>query len=354
MKNRITTRFFPALAAAALVCTPVSGWAVELPDTLSRPATTSDLAPRSMLSAIARAGERLVAVGERGHIVLSDDQGNSWRQAPSPVSVTLTAVCFSDSQHGWAAGHRGVVLHTNDAGDSWKLQLDGLRFAEAAYQRAQQLDNADLEYSAQMLVEDGPDKPFLDVQCQDRQSVAAVGAYGLGVRSTDGGATWNPLLTLMEGTDQSHVNAIHAIGNDLYMAGEMGGLYHSDAALSQIERLSQPYEGSYFGLLGNASQLWAFGLRGHAFVSSDAGQNWRQLPVPTTQSLTAGTLLRDGSLLLTDTAGSGWLSRDDGRSFHRVRAEHRFPLTELLPMADGSVLAVGSNGVTRFSAEQLD
>lgn len=353
MNNKIGTSLACLLVLIALAATPVTGLAAELPDTLSRPATLSELAPRSMLSAVAWAGERLVAVGERGHIIVSDDQGASWQQRPSPVSVTLTSVCFTDGQRGWAVGHRGVVLHTADAGNNWALQYDGQRFAEAAYQQARE-QGSELEYSTEVLVEDGPDKPFLDVQCLGQQSVVAVGAYGLGVRSSDGGASWSPLLSLMEGTEQSHVNAILTVGDALYMAGEMGGLYRSDAAVNQLERLDQPYEGSYFGLLSDASQLFAFGLRGHAFASDDGGQHWRQLAIPTSQSLTAGSLLPDGSLLLTDAAGSGWLSRDGGHSFQRVRAEHRFPLTELLPLADGSVLAVGANGITRFSAEQFN
>lgn len=353
MKNKITTRLLPLLAATALACLPVRAQTIELPDTLSRPAMQTELAARSMLSAVARAGDRLVAVGERGHIILSDDQGLSWRQAPSPVSVTLTAVCFADEQRGWAVGHRGAILHTTDGGTSWSLQLDGQRFAEIALQQAREQDS-ELEYSAEMLVEDGADKPFLDVQCLGRQTVVAVGAYGLGVRSSDGGSNWHPLLALMQGTEQSHVNAMLALGDALYLAGEMGGLYRSDALVSQVERLEQPYEGSYFGLLGSRQQLLAFGLRGHAFVSRDAGQHWQQLPVPTSQSLTAGTLLADGALLLADAAGGGWLSRDDGRSFSRIRAARPFPLTGLLPLADGSVLGVGSNGVTRFSAEQLN
>ena len=45
-----------------------------------------------------RAGNRLVAVGERGTILLSDD-GQAWRQVPSPVSVGLTGVSFGDDQH---------------------------------------------------------------------------------------------------------------------------------------------------------------------------------------------------------------------------------------------------------------
>src|SRR5690606_40551834 len=119
--------------------------------------------------------------------------------------------------------------------------------------------------------EDGPDKPFLDVQCLGRQSVVAVGAYGLGVRSNDGGATWTPLLSLMAGTEQSHVNAVLAVDDALYMAGEMGGLYRSDAAVNQLERLGQPYEGSYFGLLAGYGQLFAFFLRGHAFAFRGGG-----------------------------------------------------------------------------------
>lgn len=353
MNNKIGKSLACLLVLTALAATPATGLAAELPDTLSRPATLSDLAPRSMLSAVTRAGERLVAVGERGHIIVSDDQGSSWQQRPSPVSVTLTSVCFSDDQQGWAVGHRGVVLHTADAGNNWTLQYDGQRFAEAAYQQAR-AQGSELEYSTEMLIEDGPDKPFLDVQCLGQQSVVAVGAYGLGVRSNDGGASWTPLLGLMEGTEQSHVNAVLAVGDALYMAGEMGGLYRSNAAGHQLERLSQPYEGSYFGLLGDTSNLLAFGLRGHAFVSNDGGQHWRQLAVPTSQSLTAGSLLPDGALLLTDAAGSGWLSRDQGHSFQPVRAEHRFPLTELLPLADGSVLAVGANGITRFPAAQFN
>ena len=175
MNNKIRTSLLPVFVTAALLCTPMMTLAVTLPDTLSRPATSSELASRSMLSAVARAGDRLVAVGERGHIILSDDQGSHWRQAPVPVSVTLTSVCFADDQRGWAVGHRGVVLHTADAGETWALQLDGQRFAEAAYQRAQE-QGSELEYSTQMLVEDGSDKPFLDVQCLGRQSVVAVGA----------------------------------------------------------------------------------------------------------------------------------------------------------------------------------
>ena len=66
------------------------------------------------------AGSSIVAVGEYGNVVLSDDDGKTWRQAKSvPTQVTFTAVAFVDDKNGWAVGHDTVILHTSDAGETW-------------------------------------------------------------------------------------------------------------------------------------------------------------------------------------------------------------------------------------------
>lgn len=44
---------------------------------------------------VVHAGKRLVAVGDRGHILYSDDQGNTWTQAKVPTRQLLTAVFSS-------------------------------------------------------------------------------------------------------------------------------------------------------------------------------------------------------------------------------------------------------------------
>ncbi|MNV92620.1 hypothetical protein D3C71_1872360 [compost metagenome] len=77
------------------------------------------------------------------------------------------------------------------------------------------------------------------------------------------------------------------------------------------------------------------------------------MAVPSNKSLTAATQLRDGSVLLADESGQGWLSRDDGRSFRPVEPQQRFPLIALLAMPDGGSLAVGTNGITRFPPSAL-
>ena len=90
-------------------------------DPLLVPAITSAKASQAMLLSVTQAGARLVAVGEHGIIVYSDNQGKSWTQAAVPVSVTLTAVFFPDPQVGWAVGHDGVVLRSQDGGKTWEL-----------------------------------------------------------------------------------------------------------------------------------------------------------------------------------------------------------------------------------------
>lgn len=343
------------LALSAVTCVQAAPeQAGVLPDSLSQPAVSSRLAEHSMLSDIARAGQRLVTVGVRGHILYSDDEGRSWQQAQVPVSVTLTGVCFADEQHGWAVGHRGVILASGDAGQTWHLQLDGNRAALALVDEARK-QQSDLLESAEMLVDDGADKPFLAVHCSGVGQAIAVGAYGLAFRTEDGGQHWQPSLAALSGTEQRHINALTAAPEGLYLAGEQGGLYRADRAMTIVQSMAEPYEGSFFGVLSAADgSVIAYGLRGHVFRWQGADAEWEQVALDTTQSLTAGALLANRAILLADAAGAGWYSRDGGRSFRQVKPQSRFSFTALMPLQDGDVLAVGLRGVTRFQATDLE
>jgi photosystem II stability/assembly factor-like uncharacterized protein len=97
----------------------------------------------------------------------------------------------------------------------------------------------------------------------------------------------------------------------------------------------------------------AFGLRGHLFRSSDAGATWTRVHLDTHQSLTAGATLVDGSILLVDESGVGWLSRDDGQSFIRVLPTNQFPFLALQASAHGGAVAVGMNGISFFTPDTL-
>lgn len=320
-------------------------------DTLNQKAVVSTLSTRSGLNAVAMAGTRVVAAGLRGNILYSDDEGQNWRQATVPVTVSLTALCFADRSNGWAVGHRGVILATRDGGENWTRQLEGVQAANAVL-RARH-DPAQVK-DAQRLVAEGADKPFLAVQCMSNGRVLAVGAYGLAFSTQNAGQSWEPAVSLLNGSESQHLNAVQEAGGQIFLAGEQGALMRIGLDLQGFSRFESPYEGSFFGLLATRNQsLLAFGLRGHVFRSVDQGAQWQAVTLPSNKSLTAATQLRDGSVLLADESGQGWISRDDGRSFRPVSPEERFPLVALLAMPGGGSLAVGTNGITRFLPSAL-
>lgn len=320
-------------------------------DTLEQSAQVSTLASRSALNAAAMAGERVVVAGVRGTILYSDDQGLHWQQASVPVTVSLTAVCFADATHGWAVGHRGVILATRDGGANWARQLEGAQAAKAILQARHDPDQMN---EARRWVAEGADKPFLAVQCLGDGQVLALGAYGLAFSTQNAGQSWQPALGLLDGSESQHLNAVQTMGGRIYVAGEQGALMSIGNDLQDFTRFASPYEGSFFGLLATYNNsLLAVGLRGHVFRSADRGASWQAVTMASNKSLTAATQLRDGSLLLADESGQGWLSRDDGRSFRAVAPEERFPLIALLAMPDGGSLAVGTNGITRFPPSAL-
>jgi len=176
----------------------------EYRDVLDLPARASALARYSPLLDLARAGSRLVAVGQRGHILYSDDEGRRWQQARVPVSSDLNAVTFPTPEQGWAVGGDGVVLHSQDGGASWQKQLDGRQIGElvlrhySALARAEPGNESWPQWVAegQRLVEEGADKPLLDVWFEDDR----VGLRGRGLQPDTAHPGWRPALDAHAGS----------------------------------------------------------------------------------------------------------------------------------------------------------
>lgn len=206
-----------------------------------RPAMIAPLAAETTLLGLARAGSRLVAVGQRGHILLSDD-GREWRQVPAPVSAMLNRVRFRDERTGWAVGHDATVLLTDDGGQTWTLRHH----------------------------DPGEGRPLYDVLPLEEGRVLALGGYGTYLVSADDGATWQrrdfPLTELGQ-----HFNAAARLADGtLVIAGERGLLARSKDGGETWELLESPYTGSFFGVLpaGNRGAL-VFGLRGNLYATAD-------------------------------------------------------------------------------------
>jgi photosystem II stability/assembly factor-like uncharacterized protein len=311
-------------------------------DPAARPAVIAPLAARSLLIDLARAGERVFAVGERGHVLYSDDEGRTWTQVAVPGSANLTAVFFNDAQHGCAVGHVETILCTWDGGDSWEL----VHLAPEEQQ------------------------PLLDVWFADRERGLAAGAYGVIYTTADGGRVWSqvpfqpaalpgaakvePAPDDMEADVdlgfEFHLNAI-ARGPDrrVYIGAEAGRLFRSDDDGAGWRELPSPYDGSYYGVLPlDADTLLAFGLRGNLFRSEDGGMRWTKIETGTITLLNAGARVGSDGVAIVGMAGVVLVSRDGGRSFTLHQQDDRKALSAVLPSGDGELIVAGEGGVRRL------
>ncbi len=345
MKRFIRSGSFAALGL--LVCAvPVRAFQ----DPLDTPAAPSALAPKSVLVSVARADNRLIAVGARGHIVISDDRGQAWRQVSVPVSSDLTAVYFATPQQGWAVGHDGVVLHSADGGQSWVKQLDGRQanaLMLAHYETLAQSGNADavrVLAEIRRLVEPGPDQPFLDVWFENERIGYVVGSFNLIFGTVDGGASWQPLYERTDNPQGLHLYGIRGIGGELYIAGERGLLLRLNRDSGRFVALPSPYQGTYFGIVGKPGMLVAFGLRGHAFRSRDAGRTWEPLETGISTGITSGTMLADGRVVLVSQGGQMLIGSDHARALTRMPVTSPAPLFGVASVDDKTIAIVGAHG----------
>lgn len=324
-------------------------------DRLEQAAQAGSRATQALLLDITDTGERLVAVGEQGIILLSDDSGQHWRSASVPVSVLLTAVHFADSQHGWAVGHDGVVLATTDGGEHWQRQLTGndintLRKTQLTQTLADLPDSADealresLAYAqedAEIALEDGPTSPLLDVWFRDHRTGFVLGAYGLLLKTTDGGNSWRSQGHRTENPDNFHLNSLQPLPDGrLIIAGEAGLLLQSNDNGDRWQALDSPYEGSFFAM-GFNERLYLAGLRGHLFSTGDA-ETWQPLDANTRNTLTAVVtagsqlwLLGQGGIVLERT--SSGLSSLTGSARRNLSAG---------VWKDNNLILVGEGGVS--------
>ena len=318
-------------------------------DPLELPAAASPLAARGPLFAIARAGTRLVAVGQRGHILTSDDNGAHWLQAEVPVSTDLVAVHFPSAQQGWAVGHDGVILHSADGGRRWVRQLDGRQVAalliEAYANRTGSTEADAALVEARRMSADGPDLPFLDVWFTDERNGYAVGAFNLIFATNDGGAHWRAASDLADNPKGYHLYGIRAVGDEIYMVGELGLVLRLNRASQRFSALPTPYAGTFFGLLATPDLLLAYGLRGNAWRSRDGGKSWQQVDTGVLTGLTGATLLGDGRIALVSQGGQVLLSRDKGASFQLVTGIKPQPIFGVGAAGSGALALVGARGV---------
>ncbi|WP_085663853.1 MULTISPECIES: YCF48-related protein [unclassified Pseudomonas] len=280
MKFRVS--FTAALLAAAVPLMSIQAAPLQ-----AVPAVQASHATQATMLAAGWAGARMVAVGDHGVVLLSDDQGMQWRQARSvPLSTPLTGVSFVDAKRGWAVGHWGAILATTDGGESWQVQ--------------------------RLVTEE--DRPLFAVHFFNTRQGVAVGLWSLVLTTEDGGLTW------AEQAVQAPPEAKRA---DLNLMGLF---------------------------TDSRGTLYATAEHGRVLHSEDQGKNWHYLDTGYEGTLWSGAVLADGRLLLGGQRGTLLQGSADGKGFRRVPTQSKGSFTSVA-VAGSRVLAVGLDGLSVQSSD---
>jgi photosystem II stability/assembly factor-like uncharacterized protein len=287
------------------------------------PAANNGYPDSVMVLDATRAGSRIVAVGEHGNVLLSDDGGKTQHQARKVAAdLTLTAVSFADARNGWAVGHGGVILHTADGGETWALQRQDVAV----------------------------DQPLLTVYFRDAQHGWAGGLWSLLLSTQDGGQTWQKVdLPAQAGGKRSDLNLLKIFGapaGQLYIAAERGTVLSSGDGGASWQYLSTGSKASLWsGTAVGAHTLLVGGLGGRMLRSIDDGGSWAVIDAGTAGSITQ--LQADGANVWASSLDGHLLqSRDEGLTWQAVGAATA-PLTAIARGAGQSYLRYSRRGLLK-------
>ncbi|MEZ5493470.1 MAG: YCF48-related protein [Pseudomonadales bacterium] len=372
-----------ASSIALLMATAVTAYAQDAAVSSQKPAIKSEKVAQSLLQDIVRVGDRLVVVGERGHIATSDDNGKTWQQAEVPTRAMMNAVFFISASEGWAVGHDGLVLHTTDGGKTWAIQLDGLKFTrklkaesipgleaklkelevnkKAAEDQLEGMDSAETAAGsaaddvsgaddAGSEVESDTTVSEVDVADSAREQVEAM-VLELDDKIADTesklsdakaalvNTVANPLMDVWFRDAQTGF-AVGAFGE--MIATQDGGVTWSNVA----ERLNNPDRYHLNAIVGEGDLMYIAGEAGHVFRSTNGGASWVQLdsPDPENGSFFAINIISSNEVFIAGLRGVMYRSVDRGDSWKQIAETLHKNINAAYFVDKDTVLAVGNDG----------
>ncbi len=305
-----------------------------------RPSEIMPLATEANTLSVARSSVGYVAVGERGHILISQD-GTEWTQIVSPSRSKLNKVWFETDNHGWAIGNDSTILETKDGGESWDL-----RYFE------------------------GASEPLYDIIDLKRDEYMVVGRKGSILISRDRGRNWERVENEISDFGFHFFSITRLKDNTLWVTGESGFVVRVSEDGETWEKFVSPYKGSLFGMLPLGRYGFvAHGLRGTVFVCRNhyrlqpedmdeydeymlenitdedelAELGWEKVESETTQSLFGGAITATGEVFLVGVNGAGVRSSQRVTAFQKIDMGLNYSLSDVI-LLGSRALVVGKNG----------
>jgi photosystem II stability/assembly factor-like uncharacterized protein len=332
IKQKILCRLSPlAISLSLLLSCTTPVWA-EYQDLIDLSSIKIDSARYGLALDVVQAGDRLVTVGERGHILFSEDQGQTWTQAEVDTRAHLNAVFFADAEQGWAVGEDAVIVHSADGGRSWTRQFDDR--------------------------DAGVKGPLLDVWFKNAREGFAIGVYNKIYKTTDGGESWEDWYDQVDNLDEWHLFAITASSDEtIYLASEQGLIFRSTDGGESFAPLQTDHYGSFHGILAREGAdgqdiLLLSGVGGVLYATSNSGETWVELDTGTEAGLSGGTWLEDGSAFVV---GYGGMLLHVDAGLHSVSThpqENGMPLSGVAALADDKLILVGFGGPQAIARPQ--
>lgn len=302
---------------------PITALAQDVPPPV--PALIAPLAANTrVLDAIQLEDGMIIAVGDHGDILRSTDEGQSWIQSPSPVSILLTTIARTDDGTLLVGGHDAVILRSTDEGQSWAIA-----------HRAPDWE-----------------QPILDIYVTDTNTAFAIGAYGLFLESSDAGQTWEE-RAIYDG--DSHLYASTRLNDgSLMIVGEFGTILRSTDNGAAWSQLDSPYGGTFFGIAAPPvdaaadEPILVFGLQGTVFASNDAGTSWTRVVTDVQNGLYSAIWTANKPPVLLGHGGMILIDQDAGPGFdwRAVVRPARKPLAGGIALDNGQYLIYGETGLT--------
>ena len=265
------------------------------------------------LQAIATNGNTAVAVGNRGVVVTSADQGKTCQRQVLDGQPFLLDISVCPDGGFVALASEQQVWIGNSSGSEWQL--------------------------AAMETFETPQA----VTCDPRGRIWVVGSFSSIIRSDDMGETW--VETSMD--EDLHFTSVQFLDdNNAILTGEFGAIVRTQDGGETWENLA-PLEGEFYpqdAFFKDLNTGWIVGLTGTVLETMDGGASWSRVATGTDAPLYG---VADGTGHIYAVGGYGTvLKRQADGSWSRI--DHgqpvRFYLRGAAVLPDGRLLAAGGAG----------